>query len=48
MSTSDATAIAEPETDVAPIRVMIISPGNLATMESVMEEVEKLYGPPQS
>lgn len=48
MSPSDTIVTAEPETDDAPIRVMIISPRNLATMDSVMEEVEKLHGPPQT
>lgn len=47
MSNSETVLTAEPERD-APIKVMIISPRNLATMESVMEEAEKLFGPPQT
>lgn len=50
MSTTETITAAEPKTEAeaAPIRVMIISPRNLAAMEDVMEEMEKLYGPPQS
>lgn len=48
MSNSNTVLTAEPERDAAPIKVMIISPRNLTTMESVMDEAEKLFGPPQT